>query len=246
MNIDYNCFIGSWPFVKRRQIDFTGLCKMHEKHSIETGFVSSLNAAFYNDPFEGDLEVSRIIKSSGYKQAVSINPMLPNTMFDIYRADESFEYSAFRIYPTLHGYDFDNPDFIEFYQMAVQKRKPLLIHCSFGDFRLDYLLRQAQFSIKSLEKFIQSGAEIPVVLCNIRLADIENLAGVLLKSKDIYIDMSEMRHSVFALNDLKEKGLTDKIVFGSFYPVFDFLASYMHFYDVESNIQNGILKREIQ
>lgn len=245
MNTDYNCFIGSWPFIKRRQVDFDGLCKMHEKHGIETGYVSSLNAVFYNDPFEGDFEVSKIIKNSGYLQAVSINPMLPNTVFDIHRADESFDYSAIRIYPTVHGYDFETPQFIEFYHMAVQKRKPLLIHCSFGDLRLDYLLRQTPLNIESLERLMKNGTKTPMVLCNIRLGDIENLAGSILKSNNIYVDMSEMRHSMFALNDLKEKGLTDKIVFGSFYPVFDFLAAHMHFMDVEPTMKSEILKREI-
>lgn len=245
MNIDYNCYVGSWPFIKRRKIDFAGLRTMHEKHGIKTGYVSSLNAVFYNDPFEGDLELSEMIKNSGYRQAVSINPMLPNTFFDIHRADDSFDYEAFRIYPTVHGYDFDSPQFIEFYHMAVEKRKTLLLHCSFGDFRLDYLFRQTPFEIKSLEQFLKTGPKTPLVLCNIRLNDIETLADYILKSEKIYVDMSEMRHSMFALDDLKEKGLTGKIVFGSFYPVFDFLAAYMHFKGIENTIQSEILEREL-
>lgn len=245
MNIDYNCYVGSWPFIKRRKIDFAGLRTMHEKHRIETGYVSSLNAVFYNDPFEGDLELSAIIKNSGYRQAVSINPMLPNTLFDIHRADESFDYDAFRIYPTVHGYDFDSPRFIEFYHMAVQKQKPLLIHCSFGDFRLDYLFRQSPFDMKSLEGFLKNKLKTPVILCNIRLNDIESLSNYILSGEKIYVDMSEMRHSMYALNDLEEKGLAGKIVFGSFYPVFDFLAAYIHFEGEDNNLKNEILDREL-
>lgn len=245
MKTDYNCFTGAWPFIKRRQIDFDGLRRMHEKHGIETGLVSSLNAVFYNDPFEGDVELSRIIKNSGYSHAVSINPMLPNTGYDIKRADASFEYDAFRIYPTIHGYDFDAPQFTEFIHMAAEKGKPVLIHCTFGDFRLDYLLRQIPFETESLGLFLKSGHEVPVVLCNMQLGEMDKMADILKKDKNVYIDMSEIRHSMFALDDLRGMGLADKTVFGSFYPVFDFKAAYIHFDGEEESARDKILNRKI-
>ncbi len=245
MKKDYNCFIGSWPFIKRRQADFDGLRRMHEKNGIETGLVSSLGAVFYNDPFEGDAELSKIIMGSGYDQAVSINPMLPNTGYDIKRADESFDYDAFRIYPTIHGYNFDSPQFIEFSHMAAEKKKSVLIHCTFGDIRLDYLLQQKPFESESLELFLKSGHKVPVVLCNMKLGDIENMAEILKKDENVYFDMSEMRHSMFALDDISNMDLSEKIVFGSFYPVFDFMAAYIHFKGVDETTRDVILNRKI-
>jgi len=245
MKTDYNCFVGAWPFVKRRQIDFDGLRIMHEKHGIETGFVSSLGAVFYNDPFEGDFELAKTIKGSGYKQAVSINPMLPNTVYDIKRAEESFSYDAFRIYPTIHGYDFDSPQFIEFHHMAIQKKKPVFIHCAFGDIRLDYLLKQNPFEVDSLKQFLASGMRIPVVLCNMRHGSMIDMEQTLNNDKNIYVDMSEMRHSMFSLEDMADAGLLNKVVFGAFYPMFDFLAAYMHFDGVEEKTCSNILNRKI-
>lgn len=245
MKTDYNCFVGAWPFVKRRQIDFDGLRRMHEKHGIESGFVSSLGAVFYNDPFEGDVDLATKIKGSSYRHAISINPLLPNTVFDIKRADRSFSYEAFRIYPTIHGYDFDSPQFIEFFHMAVQKKKPIFIHCAFGDIRLDYLLKQKPFETESLKQFLKTGMKTPVVLCNMRHGTMIDIAETLIKEKNVFIDMAEMRHSMFSLNDMDEAGLQNKVVFGSFYPVFDFLAAYMHFDGVEEKICNDILNRKI-
>jgi len=245
MKTDYNCFIGSWPFIKRRQVDFDGLRRMHERHGIETGLVSSLGAAFYNDSFEGDIELAQTIKGSGYSHAISINPLLPNTGYDIKRADESFEYDAFRIYPTVHGYNFDSPRFIEFFHMAAGKNKPVLIHCSFGDFRLDYLLRQKPFEAESLKLFLKSGHKLPVVLCNMKLGEMGNMANFLKNDNNVYVDMSEMRHSMFALDDISGMGFADKVVFGSFYPVFDFMAAYIHFKGEDLNVIDGILKRKI-
>lgn len=245
MSIDYNCFVGSWPFVKRRTTDFDGLRRTHQKHDIESGLVSSLGAVFYNDPFEGDLELAKIIKGSGYMHAVSINPMLPNTYYDIKRSDDSFEYDAFRIYPTIHGYDFDSPQFIEFFHMAASKCKPILIHCSFGDLRLDYLLMQKPFEAGSLEQFIETGPNIPVVLCNMRHAAMIDMAEAILGSENIFLDMSEMRHSMFSLEDMDRAGLLDRTVYGSFCPVFDFLASYMHFDGTDENIRKAILQRKL-
>ena len=245
MKTDYNCFVGAWPFIKRRQIDFDGLRRMHEKHEIESGFVSSLGAVFYNDPFEGDFDLAKKLKGSGYSQAVSINPMLPNIAYDIQRADESFNYDAFRIYPTIHGYDFDTPQFIEFHHMASQKKKPVIIHCSFGDIRLDYLFKQKPFEIESLTRFLSTGMRTPVVLCNMRHGSMIDMAKTLSADNNIFVDMSEMRHSMFSLDDMADAKLLNKVVFGAFYPVFDFLATYMHFDGVADNICSDILNRKI-
>ena len=245
MKTDYNCFAGRWPFIKRRQAGFDALRKMHEKHGIESGYVSSLDAVFYNDPFEGDLGLSKEIKGAGYRHAISINPMLPNTEYDIKRADESFGYDAFRIYPTLHGYDFDTPQFTEFYHMATQKEKPLFIHCLFGDPRLDYLLKQRLFESESLGLFLKVDHSIPVVLCNMRLNDIYAMASYAGENNNVYYDMSELRHSMFAIDELSKAGLDDRMVFGSFYPVFDFRAAHIHFDGVDDSIKNKILNRSI-
>ncbi len=245
MKTDYNCFVGTWPFAKRKQIDFDGLRSMHQKHGIETGLVSSLGAVFYNDPFEGDLELSVIIKSSGYRLAASINPMLPNTMYDIKRADESFEYDAFRIYPTVHGYDFDTPEFREFYQMASERGKPIIVHCSFGDYRLDYLFKQKSFEMASLDSFLKRELKTPVLLCNMKLSELEGMVDTLSNEENIFIDMSEIRHSMFVVEDLTKMGLIKKTVFGSFYPMFDFLAAFIHFNGVDNTLKNTILNRKI-
>jgi predicted TIM-barrel fold metal-dependent hydrolase len=189
--------------------------------------------------------LSKEIIGTGYMHAVSINPMLPNTAYDIKRADESFRYDAFRIYPTLHGYDFDTPQFTEFYHMASHKGKPLFIHCLFGDPRLDYLLKQLLFESESLGLFLKAGHSIPVVLCNIRLNDIYAMAPYAGQNNNIYYDMSELRHSMFAIDDLSKAGLVDRMVFGSLYPVFDFKAAYIHLDGVEDSIKNKILNRRI-
>lgn len=244
MRTDYNCFAGEWPFVKRRRIDFDGLRRMHEKHGITSGWVSNLNAVFYNDPFEGDEELSGIISGSGYKHAVSINPMLPNTMFDIKRLNESFGYDAFRLYPTVHGYNFDSIEFIEFMHMATPLGKPVFIHCAFGDARLDYLLKQKPLDKDSLFSFLRDGADVPVILCNMRHREMIDNRDFL-TGDNIFLDMSEMRHSMFSLEDMENAGLLDKTVFGSFYPVFDFLASFKHFDGVLDNIVEDILERDI-
>lgn len=245
MKYDYNCFIGAWPFIKRRQVDFEGLRRIHDAHGIESGLVSSLAAVYYNDPFEGDLEIAGIIKGSEYGHAVSINPMLPNTGYDIKRADESFEYDAFRIYPTVHGYDFDSPRFIEFFHMASDKGKPILVHCTFGDFRLDYLLKQKAFDSESLGLFLKTEHKTPVILCNMRLGDIEKMSAIIKGGKNIYFDMSEMRHSMFSLKDISGMGLSNRVLFGSFFPIFDFGAAYIHFKGEDDGMVDMILKKKI-
>ena len=65
--IDINCLLGNWPFRKIRKNKFEDLKAVHKRNEIDYGYVSSLNSIFYNDPFEGDLELHEIIKDTSYK-----------------------------------------------------------------------------------------------------------------------------------------------------------------------------------
>lgn len=129
--------------------------------------------------------------------------------------------------------------------MAEDKGKPLLIACSFGDPRLDYLLKQKSVDMRGLGRFLRIEHKTPIVLCNIKMHDIDLLAKDIKNTKDIYVDTSELKHSMFAIEDLTEIGLEGRIVFGSFFPLFNFSSAYIHFYGGNDEIKNNILKRII-
>ena len=244
-NIDYNCFIGKWPFSWARQTDLDKLGIIHEAHGIDSGYVSCLDSVLYNDPMEGNLELAKFIKNTLYEMVPCMNPLLPNPERDFRISYESFDYRAVRIMPTVHGYDLDDPNLLEFAEIAASRQKGLIVHTTFGDPRLDYLLLQKPINLMKLPKLLEKTVDTPLLLCNIRLNEISELNDVLETYENIYIDMSELKHSMFSIEHLKEKGLLGRLVFGSFYPMFDFSGAYVHFRGADENTRDRILGNNI-
>ena len=68
--MDFNGFAGNWPFFRVRNNTVEKLAKLHSRCGIEGGFVSSLEAIFYQDPWEAELELSRQLEGTPYIQAI--------------------------------------------------------------------------------------------------------------------------------------------------------------------------------
>jgi len=245
IKFDYNCYTGRWPFSKSRRAGFDELRRIHEKHGISTGYISSLDSILYNDPMEGDLELAGILDGTGYKMVPSLNPMLPNIERDFRVADESFEYQAVRIYPGIHGYDYDSPELEQLISIAGEKDKAVFIQTSFGDSRMDYLLKQRQTDLEKIPGLVERFPGIKFVLFNLRIFEITKFHGIFAGRDDIYFDMSELKHSMFALEELIAQGLGEKVVFGSFYPMFDFSGAYIHFNGTDQTTLDRILGNNI-
>ncbi|MBN2882754.1 MAG: hypothetical protein JXN10_04445, partial [Clostridia bacterium] len=86
---------------------------------------------------------------------------------------------------------------------------------------------------------------IKIILCNLRIFEIKQLKETFVNNDDIYFDMSELKHSMFAIEEIVSEGLLNKAVFGSFYPMFDFSGAYMHFEGTEKSIRDKILGNNI-
>lgn len=78
---------------------------IHTRNGISSGYITSLNSIFYNDPFEGEVELHEKIKTSLYKHIMTVNPMLPGIRVDMERAIKDFYIKGVRVYPGYHGYD---------------------------------------------------------------------------------------------------------------------------------------------
>ena len=244
-NFDYNCYIGRWPFSKSRNADFDCLVKIHEAHGITHGFVSSLESILCNDPMEENLQLAAMLKSTDYDIVPSFNPLLPNIERDFRISDESFDYKAVRVYPTIHGYDYDSMELEHLITIAVERNKAVFIQTTFGDIRMDYLMKQKPADIMKISGLIKKAEGTRIVFCNLRINEIRQLGDVFRNSDDIYFDMSELKHSMFAIEDIVTEGLEGKMVFGSFYPMFDFSGAYIHFKGTTHSTRDKILGKNI-
>ena len=60
--VDFNCYVGNWPFHRIRNNTLEDLKKLHKKVGIDYGYVSALEAIFYHDPYEADALLAKEIE----------------------------------------------------------------------------------------------------------------------------------------------------------------------------------------
>ena len=106
---DGNCFVGNWPFYRVNETTDEELIKVHSRYGITGGFLSSLEAIFYQDPFVAEKQLARQIKGTAYKHIMVLNPTLPAWKDDLARCVEKFEIAGVRLLPGFHGYSLDDP-----------------------------------------------------------------------------------------------------------------------------------------
>jgi len=221
MNItDVNCHVGHWPFRKLPGNTFSDLVNIHKANGITSGYVSSLNSLFYNDPFQGDEELHEIIKDTEYHHVLTINPTLPSFEEDIERGIKLFNISGVKIHPTYHGYNINSPQVSRLCEVLKKHNLPLFLSLRMEDERLSYMFIPTPIQITDLQTFLEVNKDLKIILLNIRFNEIKNISNLIIESSDIFIDTSGLKDQLFNVEKLAEVFGNKKILYGSMYPLF--------------------------
>ena len=138
--IDYNCFCGNWPFHKIRRNTFEDILKIHKENGISSGYISSLESVFFNDPYESEKELYQKIAGSGYKQVMTINPALDTAKNTLLRGIEEFDIKGVRFTPGYHNYSLKEDSVAEIAEILKENNLPLFITMHFEDERMYYIV----------------------------------------------------------------------------------------------------------
>lgn len=220
LKTDINCLIGHWPFRKIRKNSFDDLKKAHAENGISSGYVSSIDSIFYNDPFEGDEELHEIIKGSGYHHVLTVNPALPEYTGDIEKGAKLFDIKGVRIYPGYHGYGLDCQSIDRLCAILRDLRLPLFLTLRMEDERLDHIVRPAAIQTDDLAKFIKKYKENSIILLNIRFPELMALKDAINSNKNVFFDTCGLKDPLFPVERLLEIFDAEKILYGSLYPLY--------------------------
>lgn len=218
--IDVNCLVGHWPFRKLPGNTFDDLVNIHKANGIASGYVSSLNSIFYNDPFEGDEELHELIKDTGYHHVLTINPTLPSIEEDIEKGIKLFNISGVKIYPTYHGYRLDSPEVRTLCKILIKHDLPLFLSMRMEDERLSYIFTPTPIQITDLQTFLEENKDLKIILLNIRFNEIKSISNILIGASNIFFDTSGLKDQLFNVEKLAEELGNRKILYGSQYPLF--------------------------
>lgn len=218
--IDFNCFCGTWPFHHIRKHTFADLCALHRVHGIDYGYVSSLEAIFYQDPYEADARLAAEIHGSSYRQVVTVNPTLPGCVSSLKRMLDEFPVAGVRILPGFHGYMLNDSCLDQLYAMLCTYRLPLFLTLRMEDERAAYLFQAQEVPVWDVELFLSTHTSVPVLICNCRNQEFRRLSSVLSHYPHVCIDCSGLKNELFGIDAIEADGMAKKLVYGSVAPLF--------------------------
>ena len=225
--IDYNCFIGNWPFHKTRNNKFSDILRMHKNTGVEYGYISKIESIFYNDPYESELELYNEIKGSGYKQVLTINPTLDICINTVKRAIEELKISGVRIMPGYHGYSINDECVKDLVKLLRKNNLPLFINVHLEDERVSYLIHPNPVPMDELKEFIKNNPDLEILLCTIGFNELVRIKEEVMNAKNLTFDTSGFKDRIFAMTYLREEGMDKKARFGSMAPIFAYESSYL-------------------
>lgn len=218
--IDGNCLLGHWPFRKIRKDSFADLKAVHRRHGIDGGIVSSLDAVFYNDPMEGDAELHETLRGSGYRQLLTVNPLLPCWEDDIRRGGELFDIRGVRVYPGIHPYGVGDGALDALCGVLAEAGMPLVLTVRLEDARMCYLMQPKVPTTEELSRFLGRHPDNTVLLTGLFLEEIRAIRGDILASDRVFVDTSGLKDYLSPVEKLLETVPDDRVVYGSQHPLY--------------------------
>jgi len=225
--IDVNCYIGNWPFRKLRRHTIEDLKRVHMENDIEYGYVSCLNSIFYNDPFEGEEELYRIINGTPYRHVMTINPQLPEFERDIQRGIEQFGIKGVKIFPGYHGYSLGDGSVEKLCSVLYDCGLPLFVVARMEDERLNYIMTPRTLSREEICNFINKNQNmVTIIFLSMLYGELMSCGDCILPAKNVLFDTSGIRNFMGIEKLVKFFG-ADKIVYGSQFPLYCLKSSFL-------------------
>lgn len=215
MNYDFSTFSGHWPFRRIRNHDLSRQLSMCGGLGISGGVMSSLEAIFYNDPWEADLPLLEALPEH-WQLAMCVNPSLPRTEAAVEDA-HSRGVRFLRLYPCIHDYPLDDACLHRVCAPAARLGMTVILTARMEDDRLCYLLRQRPVPIDDCLALARKYPGTRFLLSGFYLAE---LTQALPLPENLWADTAGLCHGLDPVTTLIDAGFpAEKLVFGSFSPL---------------------------
>jgi len=211
--------VGGWPFRKIRYKSFEDLKRLHADNNIEGGFVSSTYSIFYNDPYEGDMDLRKEITDDNYNLVLTVNPLLPGAVPSVKRGIDELNAKGVKVFPWFHDFDLNGREMKTLTDELRETNLPLFIVLRGDDERLQYMFSAKEVQIDALKKFLEGNKDLEIYLCNIRMNEVEQLKDQITSISRLYFDFSGLKSGLFQNEQLIEMGVAGKARYGSMWPL---------------------------
>ncbi|MBE6931510.1 MAG: hypothetical protein E7463_14650 [Ruminococcaceae bacterium] len=223
--MDFDAYVGGWPFHKVRNRTFADLQRLHEANGIVGGCVSSTDAIFFNDPYEADYDLAQEIAGTPYRLVMTVNPSLEGTLPQLKRAMSELKPAAVRILPGFHGYKLSDSCLVPVFEFLREQGLPLYITLRGEDERMTYLFHPQPVPVEDVTAFLQRESGFAVFLSNVRLGELQEMKEQIKHRGDVFYGACGLKDGLFPVDDMYPEGMTQKLVYGSQQPLYTLLSS---------------------
>ena len=223
---DGNCFVGNWPFFRVRENTIDELLMLHKKCGVSGGFISALEAIFYQDPYEAEELLSEKIRGTEYHHVMILNPMLPAWRDDLHRCIKKLRIKGVRLMPGFHGYSLNDSVLNEVINEIEQYDLYFMITLRMQDDRTTWMHSPRYIPMEELADFVNAHKDTKILLNHIRLNELEHLNERNVCWQNLYADTSGFKDgSNPAESAISKDFLKEHIIYGSGAPILEPYAS---------------------
>lgn len=219
--MDFNCYCGNWPFFRVRYNTVAKIADLHSRCNIEGGFVSSIEAIFYQDPYEAEVQLAKQLEGTGYMHAMTLNPMIPGWKDDFFRAMKELNIKAIRLMPGFHGYTLDNPVLDEVCALLHSHQLPLILTLRIRDERTAWMFSPRKLEVDEISAFLDKYKDIVTILGCTRVKEAVTLKPQFEGRSNLFTDVSGFKDGNYAVEAVSEAIGSAHIVYGSSAPLLE-------------------------
>jgi len=226
--IDVNVNLERWPLRRVRGDDTPALVSMLRRQGVVQAWAGSFDGLLHKDIGAVNARLAHECRRRGRGLLVpfgSINPKLPDWEEELRRCAEEHHMPGIRLHPNYHGYKLDDPNFAKLLRLATQRRLIVQLVLVMEDERMMHrLLRVEPVDNALLGDLVKLTTGLRLVLLNA----LRTLRGQplveLVSAGEVYVEIS-MLEGVGGVEKLLAQIPTDRVLFGSYAPLFYFESS---------------------
>jgi uncharacterized protein len=226
--IDTNIYLSRWP-TRRLPLDETAklVAKLKSQGVVEA-WVGSFDSLLHKDLAAVN---ARLAEECSAHQDVrllpfgSVNPKLPDWEEDVRRCAEVHRMPGIRLHPNYHGYTLEDPEFAAVVKAAAERRLIVQLVVLMEDERMMHpMFRAKVVDTKPLLRIVQETPGLKLVLLNaVKNVKGEALADLMMAG-EVYVEIG-MQEGVNGVETLLKSAPVERVLFGSFCPLFYFEAA---------------------
>ena len=228
--IDTNVYVGNWPGRNMGQGETAELAAFLRSHGVVQAWAGSFEALLHKDIGGVNARLAEECRRHGrdlLQPFGAVNPVLPDWEEDLRRCHEEFHMPGIRLHPNYQGYSLDHPALARLLAMAAERGLLVQVVAWMEDERTQHpLLRVPMVDLSRLAPVLANIAGARVMVLNgfisVRLAQ-KALPG-LRKFAQVVFDLA-MQEQIAGLKVLIDAVGLDRVVFGSYSPMFYFEAA---------------------